>query len=66
MRKVMAVAAVVLGGSLLGGCVAYPYDSYGGGYGYAPAYGYVPGYAPAYGGVSVYYDGGRRRHRHWR
>ena len=64
--KKLVLAAAILGTSLLGGCVYYPYggDPYGYG-GPGGAY-YAP--APYYGGggVGVYYDSGyRHRYRRW-
>ncbi len=57
MKKLLAVAAVVLSTGLLGGCVVYPFgDPYYGSPGYYGGGGYYSG--------SVYIDGGdRRRHR---
>ena len=62
--KKLVLAAAILGTSLLGGCVYYPYGGDPYGYGGAGGY-YAP--APYYGGggVGVYYDGGYRRHRRW-
>jgi hypothetical protein len=63
MGKRLFLAAALLGASVLGGCVAYPYDpAYGG----QPAYAFTPayaGYGPTVFGGPVDFSPGGDQHR---